>query len=118
MQETFIEDFLDRTKDAESPRSFFYWSALAAISAVVKKNVYINKRIYRLYPNLYIMFIAKSGLRKGFPVKMAQKIVEAIEVTKVISGQNSIQGIITELSKQWTLESGKNRSLVGHICQA
>jgi DNA-binding MarR family transcriptional regulator len=53
------------------------------------------------------MLIAKSGLRKGYPVKQAQRLVENLEVMKVISGRNSIQSILTELSKQWTLETGK-----------
>lgn len=53
------------------------------------------------------MLIAKSGLRKGYPVKQAQKVVEQVEVVKVISGRNSIQSILQELSRQWTLESGK-----------
>jgi DNA-binding MarR family transcriptional regulator len=53
------------------------------------------------------MLIAKSGLRKGYPVKQAQKLVESLEIIKVVSGRNSIQSIITELSKQWTLEGGK-----------
>lgn len=104
---SFIDTFVKTYAQAESPTSFFYWSAIGAISAVVKKKIWINKRIYQLYPNLYIMFVAKSGLRKGYPVKQAQKVVEALEVTKVISGRNSIQAILQELSKQWTLESGK-----------
>src|SRR5574343_131785 len=104
----FLEKLLDQTQEAESPRSFFLWSGLAAISAVVRKNVWINKKIYRLYPNLYIMLVARSGLRKGYPVKLAQKLVESLEVTKVISGRNSIQSIIQELSRQWTLEVGKS----------
>jgi hypothetical protein len=103
----FIEDYLETYDSAESPTSFFYWSAIAAISAVLRKNVYINKRIYKLYPNLYIMFVAKSGLRKGYPVKQCQKLVEQTEVVKVISGRNSIQSILQELSRQWTIESGK-----------
>jgi hypothetical protein len=53
------------------------------------------------------MLVARSGLRKGFPVKIAQKLVEALDVTKVISGRNSIQAIILELSRQWTTETGK-----------
>ncbi len=103
----FIEDFLKTYEAAESPTSFFYWSALASISAVVKKNIYINKRIYKLYPNLYIMFVAKTGQRKGYPIKQAQKILEALEVTKVISGRNSIQAILQDLARQWTTETGK-----------
>lgn len=103
----FLTDLLRTTEDAESPRSFIFWSGLAAISAVVRRNVWINKKIYKLYPNVFVMLVAKSGLRKGFPVKIAQKLVEAVECTKVISGRNSIQAIILELSRQWTLESGK-----------
>jgi hypothetical protein len=103
----FIEQLLDQTQEAESPRSFFLWSGIAALSAVVKKNIWINKKIYKLYPNVYVMLVARSGLRKGFPVKLAQKLVEGLEVTKVITGRNSIQSIIQELSRQWTLESGK-----------
>lgn len=103
----FIEDYLKTYDSAESPTSFFYWSAIAAMASVLRKNVYVNKRIYKLYPNLYIMFVAKSGLRKGYPVKQAQKLVEQTEVVKVISGRNSIQSILQELSRQWTIPSGK-----------
>lgn len=53
------------------------------------------------------MFVAKSGLRKGYPVKQCQKIVEATETVKVVSGRNSIQSILQELSRQYTLEGGK-----------
>lgn len=104
---SFLSDLLEITKDAESPRSFMFWSGLSAISATTRRNVWINKKIYKLYPNTYTMLVARSGLRKGFPVKIAQKLVESLDVTKVISGRNSIQSIILELSKQWTLESGK-----------
>jgi hypothetical protein len=103
----FLEKLLDQTQEAESPRSFFLWSGLAAISAVTRKNVWVNKKFYKLYPNVYIMLVARSGLRKGYPVKLAQRLVEGTEVTKVIAGRNSIQSIIQELSRQWTLESGK-----------
>lgn len=104
---SFLDQLLEYTKEAESPRSFFLWSGLAAISAVVKRNIWINKGFYSLYPNVYIMLVARSGLRKGYPVKLAQRLVEALETTKVISGRNSIQSIVQELSRQWTLEGGK-----------
>src|SRR4030067_137290 len=104
---SFIDSYIKSFIQAESPESFFRWSAISCISAVVRKEVFVNKRIYQLYPNLYIMLIAKSGLRKGYPVKQAQKLVEQLEIIKVVSGRNSIQAILTELSKQWTLETGK-----------
>lgn len=101
-----IELVLDRTKEAETPTSFFYWSTLCSISAVVKRNVFINKKIYKLYPNLYVLLIAKSGLRKGAATSFARNIVEKCQVTRVIYGRSSIQGIIKELADQRTFPSG------------
>lgn len=106
MSFNFIENLLDLTKEAESPKQFFYWSALASLSAVVKRNVYIKKKIYRLYPNIYVMLVARSGLRKGYPVIIARDIVERTNTTKVISGRNSIQAILLELSKQYSRPDG------------
>ena len=38
---------------------------LPAISAVVKDNVWLDRQIYNLYPNIYVMFHARVGLKKG-----------------------------------------------------
>lgn len=93
-----MDDVLEATADAESPTSFFYWSALAAISATVKNRVYLDKGYYKLFPNIYVLLIAKSGLRKGFPVSLAKKLVELVDHTRIISGRSSIQAIVKELS--------------------
>lgn len=98
---------MDDTVEAESPRSYFWWSGLCAISAVVSNKVYVNKQIYKLYPNLFVLLIGKSGLRKSGPVSMVKQIVERSELVKVISGRSSIQAIVKQLGQAWTLESGK-----------
>jgi hypothetical protein len=101
-----LELVLEKTDQAETPKSFFYWSTLAAMSSIVKRNVWINKRIYKLYPNLYILLIAKSGLRKGAATSLAKSLVEKVQNTRVIYGRSSIQAIIKELSDQRTFPNG------------
>lgn len=103
---TWLELLMNGTSEAESPKSFFYWSGLSAISAVVKSNVYLDKYLYKLYPNLYCLLIAKSGLRKGVPVGLAKALVSAVGNTRVISGRNSIQGVIKDLSNAYTKPTG------------
>lgn len=103
----FIEEVMELYKDAESPSHFFKWSALAALSAAAKRNVWLNRKgVFLTYPNIYVMLVARSGMKKGLPVKVAKKIVELAQITKVISGRNSVEAIIDILSKQRTLESG------------
>lgn len=48
-------------------------------------------------------------VRKGTPIKMARKLVKEVDVTRIISGRSSIEGIIKEIATAYTTESGKIR---------
>jgi hypothetical protein len=53
-------------EDSEAPPKFFYWAGLSAISAVAKKHVFLNRGgKYKLYPNIYVIIVAGSGMKKG-----------------------------------------------------
>lgn len=103
---TFIEAVLRYTKASESPRRYYYWSALAAIASVVKSNVYLDKFYYKLYPNIYVLLVGRSGLRKGPPVNLARAMVAEVNNTRIFAGRVSIQGVIAELSKARTKKEG------------
>lgn len=104
----WLREVLESTCEFESPESYFYWSALTAISAVLKRNIWMERHAYKLYPNIYTFLLSeKSGLRKGPPVKMAVKLVEQTGTVRIIEGINSVQGILKELSKVYTTESGE-----------
>ena len=84
---TWLDDLILSHAELESPSSFWRWSAYAAISAVLKDNVWFNKQIYNLYPNIYVMLHADSGLKKGPPIAMANKIIGGILRSSVKSLQ-------------------------------
>ena len=103
----FVTDLISMTEEAESPTAFFYWSAMAAIAAVVKNNVYINRyNIKHLYPNIYVLLHGGPGVGKGLPISIAKTLVTKVRNTKIIDGTNSIQGIITELQRAETRKDG------------
>lgn len=100
---SWIEEVHQEVSVAESPRSFITWAAIAAIAAVAKRNVWIQrKNIYKLYPNLYVLIVGPSGVRKSLPVNIVKKLVSQVNNTRVILGQNSIQGVVHTLSKAYT----------------
>ena len=94
------------TKESESPRKYYYWSTLAAIAAIVKSNVYLDKFYYKLYPNIYVLLVGRSGLRKGPPVNLAKNLVSTVNNTRIFAGRISIQGMISSLSKAETKKEG------------
>lgn len=104
---SWLDSLLKATEESEAPERYFLWSGLATISAVARKNVWLNRHFYKLYPNVYVVLIsAKSGARKGIPISIAKKLLEEVNLCRIISGCNSIQGMIQELGNQKTLESG------------
>ena len=105
--ESWLDLVVDSMKENEAPSRYFWWSAAAVIASVVGKKIYLNRFHYKLYPNIYVMLIsARSGLRKGIPISVAAGLLNEVNCTRVVSGRNSIQGIIKELSTQRTLEGG------------
>jgi hypothetical protein len=109
---SWIELVQEATEGAETPKSFIYWAAIASIAALSGNNVYLNRRnedgriVYKLSTNLYVIFIAESGLGKGFPIWLSKEIVKKVDCTRVISGRNSIQSIIQEMARTKTRENG------------
>lgn len=107
---SWIGTLLEATELYEAPRVYFYWSALAALSAAVKDNVYLNRSSekYRTYPNIYVLLLAKTGVtRKSHPISLIEQIVQEAKVTRVISGRSSIEKIMDDLGTVITTEDKK-----------
>lgn len=105
---TWLDNIVSLHAEYEAPLSFWRWSALAAISAVVKDNVWINRGgLFNQYPNIYVLLYADSGLKKGAPIFMAKQMVKHVNNTKLISGRSSIQGILKILGTAETRPGGQ-----------
>lgn len=114
---SWINQVLEQHKEFESPLNFWFWSGLTAISAVVKDNIWVDRHLFLLYPNIYVILYADSGLKKGPPINLAKKLVKDVNNTRVISGRSSIQGIIAALGSGKTSENQPiNTKATGFIC--
>lgn len=92
---------------SEAPQRYFYWAAAAALSATVRKNVWIDKGgVYKLYPNIYAFIVGRSGIKKGIPVKLGKDLAKKAGNTRIISGRASFQRILQDLGKAFSLENG------------
>lgn len=104
----FIDALMEYQKDAESPDNFWRWAAISCLSATLRNNVYLETRIGKILPNMYIVLYADSGAaRKGAPVKFAGKLLNATQCTKVVAGRTSMQAAVKELGGTYTNDRGK-----------
>lgn len=117
---SWIEEVLKSHEEVETPQSFYFWSGLCAISAVLKDNVFLNRGgAYILYPNIYVILHADSGLKKGPAINLAKDLVKRTNNTKLISGRSSIQGILKKLGTGQSQPGGRvEQKSAGFICSS
>lgn len=119
MSFNWLNELVEQHKELESPKSFWFWSGISALSAVIKDQIWLDRQIYNLYPNIYVMLHAESGLKKGPPISAARQLVKSVNNTRIISGRSSIQGILKDLGTAYTQPGGKIVSgSVAFICSS
>ena len=68
--------------ETESPLTFIKWSGLFCLSAALRRNVYIPKKLmgkYDIFPNLYLLFIAPAGrARKSTILNVSEDLLGAV----------------------------------------
>jgi Protein of unknown function (DUF3987) len=99
----FIDYYVDYTEQMESPTDFFRWSALAALAAVARDNVYLQSAHLTVYPNIFVILFARSGTaRKTMPMRTVKPFILNVGNTHVITGRTSMQSVVQELSMSFT----------------
>lgn len=74
--EGFLVDYLNYTKEHESPEDFHAWVAMSLIGIAAGRNVWLDRGFYRIYPNLYVILIAESALlRKSSAIKIGVNLL-------------------------------------------
>lgn len=113
---SFTDQFIDFTKEAETPTSFWKWGSYAIVAAALRDNVFWLQRGHKICTNIYVLLNADSAAqRKSGPINEADRLLSAIKCTKVIRGRGSIQAILEDLAgSAMDRESGK--TLRGGSC--
>jgi hypothetical protein len=106
----WLDDIILAHSELESPSSFWKWASLTAIAAILKDNVWFSKQRYNVYPNIYVMFHADSGLKKGPPINLAKKLVMGVNNVNIIVGRSSIQAIMKDMGTAKTMPGGMIRA--------
>ena len=54
----WLDSYLDFTTGNESPEKLHLWTALALLSAAVKRQIWMDRGFYKLYTNIYVLMVA------------------------------------------------------------
>jgi hypothetical protein len=79
IKDSWLKEYLRFTKNQESPEDFHLWVALGLLATALNRQVYHNHGHFNVYPNLYIILVAKSQLcRKSSALSIGIKLMNQL----------------------------------------
>lgn len=114
----YIEQFLEYTSAYESPTEFFYWACIAGVAATLRDNCFLQLGDTRIYPNLFVLIVARPAMRKAKPLNATIELLKHVQNTKIIEGRTSIQAVVKRLGELERTKSGAGISGASGIIYA
>lgn len=104
--DNWIKGFLEYVKDTESPKIFNEWTAYSIIAASLERRLFITRGHVTIYPDLYVILVGKSGIRKSAAAKIGiNDIMRPLGQFNIISVlKASAESIYKELSDKGKLD--------------
>ncbi|RLG79563.1 MAG: hypothetical protein DRO13_05740 [Thermoprotei archaeon] len=112
-KEGWLSKYIDYCSFSPSPISFHFFSGVAALSAVVRRNVWLEFGQDRLFPNVYVVLLGPTGrVFKSTAIRIAESFVEALDVTTIIR-RSTAEALANKLSYT---EEQEPRDGIAFIC--
>ena len=100
LEESWLSAYRHYIIRQESPDIFHFWIGITLISAALKRNVYIDRDAYKVYPNQYVFLVAKSGMcKKSAAMDIGMELIQKIESITTVHGRATVEGLVDLMNK-------------------
>ena len=92
----------------ESPDIFHFWVGSQIIATALRRNVWINRGAYTVYPNQYVILVARSGsCRKSVAMEIGLDLIDEIENIYILHERMTVEGLMDKLQRVLVLPNGR-----------
>lgn len=106
---SFILDFLEYNSGNECPPPYVRWTAYSLLSAAIGRRVYFHMDYFTIWPNLYVLLIGDSGIKKSAAADLGITILKAAIPDIPVSADNEThQGTILYMDSEKSLRTFRN----------
>ncbi len=96
----WLSAYMAYTVESESPDAYHFWVGLTVMAAAIRRNVWINQKIYLLYPNLFTILVGPAGRTgKSTALRLGRTILHGVE--GIFYGPDSVtrEELIRQMAK-------------------
>lgn len=87
---------------SEAPMAYNLWAGVSVLSAVLKKNIWLNYKTFTVYPNQYIVLVGPPGVGKGEAIHPAHGLTKDHGLVNYLSDRITAPRIIERLFQGFT----------------
>jgi len=105
----FLRDYVNVFSEVtDCPKSFLFWGAMVMVATILGKNMYIKYIAEKVCPNIWCVFLADSGSRKGTGINLVINLLSRVEKDLLLPTVASEEGLIRALdtSKKYGRDIG------------
>lgn len=96
----WIDAWMTFTENSEPPTLFRFWTAISVIASALQRKCHVKWGSSLLfYPNLYIILVGPSGVRKGTAMGPGLDVIEETGKIKLAAQATSLQALIRRLKE-------------------
>src|SRR5215471_17873329 len=95
----WIENFVEKTAHFPSPKILRTWAAVSAIAGVLERKVWVQTAGDTLYPNLYVILVARPGIGKTVMLTQVERLWREIKDLHVAPTSATRAALIDALSE-------------------
>jgi len=100
-----LNEYLNYTKESESPESYHIWVFLSMVAAIIGKRAWIKFNYFNVFPNMYVILVSLPGVgKKSTAMRIGRQMVEEAETTaKITFDSITREALIGELENSFSI---------------
>lgn len=110
MLQNYFDNYLYYASENEASPRYHQWACLSTLSVAVSRRVWVSQGDWKVYPNLYMLFVGDPASGKSIALSFAEKLVQSFTTYPI--APNSIT---REMLSQTMARSDKNSFLHNNV---
>jgi hypothetical protein len=97
---SFLRDYLEFTSGNEAHPVYHQYAALAALSSIVSRRVWIPQGYFDVYPNLYVVLVGPAGNRKTTALSTCKKLLRELKEIPFSAECQTKEALVLDMKEQ------------------
>lgn len=116
-EDNFLRDFMTLCEDTEIPPEFALWCGVFGVSAALGRRVWVDRGVFQVYPNLYVILVAGSGrMRKSTSINQIEKFLSMLDPPpNLIAQKITAEALIEALRSDFGEENKLRTTHEGYV---